>query len=121
MSSSNGSDVPPQGPVVDSSDAKPAAAAMVDGEARADALVIKQKATDKDCRDLVESPKTQLLYSYRMPKHNEKLHEASMDIENQNGLEVMRVIMDKADKSLRTPSSFMKLPCPTSAARRMGS
>ena len=41
--------------------------------------------------------KTRLLYGYLIPKLNKKLYDASNDIEDQNGLEVLRVVMDKAD------------------------
>ena len=42
--------------------------------------------------------KTRLLYRYLIPKLNKKLYDASNDIGDQNGLEGVRVIMDKAGK-----------------------
>ena len=38
--------------------------------------------------------KTRLLYRYLIPKLNKRLYDALNDIEDQNGLEVLRVVMD---------------------------
>ena len=42
--------------------------------------------------------KTRLLYRHLIPKLNKRLYDVSNDIEDQTGLEVLRVVMDKADK-----------------------
>ena len=47
--------------------------------------------------------KMRLLYRYFIPKLNKKLSDASNDIEDQNRLEVLRVVMDKAEKILENP------------------
>ena len=41
--------------------------------------------------------KTRLLYRYLIPNLNKRLYDASNDLEDQNGLEVLRVVMAKAD------------------------
>ena len=40
--------------------------------------------------------KSQLLHRYVIPKLNKKLLDATMDIDDQNGFEVLRLVMDKA-------------------------